>query len=613
MFCLFLLAELFFPVLLFAQQFDPELPMKQVGSWLNREILQEKEQRSPVAASEKVKQTIILRMSNFGINQMKEIDRKSLTSGESFMGEVNSVTPELSAESQILLIMPPNKELDSTSTQDLAKTFAEILISRIERELAGRSDGEKAFRTFEIQYVQNVDTLTYTFAKQQQRVRRFETAGHIAFQKLMEYLTEDGRTLISEVIAGSNGTLGPTQNAALIPKGTSVDLFDGRTSIEDTEKLIQHLGPEAVRIFKTQGDFPAATSGGSKIIERAFDVVAAVPGSGFHFLHKVLGGKPLASIANFYNSLKLKQKYPDVRVYFLELIVGVSFGVKEGSQPEYLVSGNPFLSHLAGMNRTFSDSPFIIREAVGLTSKGAPILSKPAIVLGKDLRLRGVELQAKFYHPPVSTKGAIIADLAALPLEILERMNIYPRENFIKKALVPKYIFRMTLSEGITGEINCKGNACFSFAMTDEQRNTCQGNSGSCSEGCEKGNESEGDTDCPLPYSSVSFLCPPICFDDSFPPDSSDDPPPCPPYCDPPPPPCPPYCKHIIGDYKQFARTKGSDEKKKSDERDIHKFVPAWNKYEFRGYRDRIKPFSQLQREVAEGQNEENPRPLISY
>ena len=273
-------------------------------------------------------------ITDFGANQW----RSDLQTGDDFSRAANRVYSVIPAAGQILVVQPPNFELDASSDAELAEAAYLAIKARV---AAGKDAGQEEF---EIQLIENIDILksengeeggSYFNKTQQERAIRFGAAAYQAIGQVIAELRDEGGNPTAKGVAGSNGAHVAARNAEHIGFLDYIAIYDGRAFSDDVEKLIQALGGtgEKVSIFNTSGDAPGL-------------------------------GK---SVAVWETNKKLKQKHPGLHLYFLDL----------PGRPSIIAAG-----HVAGMRAENDDKSFKIKEWDGEKA------TVPEDIKGRDLRRR---------------------------------------------------------------------------------------------------------------------------------------------------------------------------------------------------------------------------------
>ncbi|HON07190.1 MAG TPA: hypothetical protein PLW02_03710 [Verrucomicrobiota bacterium] len=188
-------------------------------------------------------------VTDFGINQYKD----NLRTGDNFENSKACVFPDLPKDSQILIVMPPVEEMDKMSDQQIQQKIIDVLTQRVD---AGIS---KNVRTYEIQIIEYIGTLTYFYPKYQNAVNRFAKCAYEAIGNLNGNLRQEGHNGITfHGIFGSNGTKAFSENvSAWCSYMKDAVFFDGRAHKTAVIETIRTLGAENVRIFNTAGDWLA--------------------------------------------------------------------------------------------------------------------------------------------------------------------------------------------------------------------------------------------------------------------------------------------------------------------------------------------------------------------
>lgn len=139
---------------------------------------------------------------------------------------------------------------------ELTQHFAEAIQAKVEAGLA------QGIETFEIQLVQNINTKGYLDQGRQDMVNQFGGAAYKAIGVVLNQIEQQGKSVGTYAIVGSNGTKVLTENVASWQRGGTaylygIDFFDGRAFMKPTVATIQAVGAGKVRFFNTKGDYPA--------------------------------------------------------------------------------------------------------------------------------------------------------------------------------------------------------------------------------------------------------------------------------------------------------------------------------------------------------------------
>lgn len=341
---------------------------------------------------------IIFHITDFGINQWDE----RLETGQDFGVEksekrqVNMVHPELcdsgqeGCDAQILIVMPNIKDFKRLSAEELEHQITKTLIKKVR---AARRNGTNEF---EIQLVQNIDTVTYTSKERQRMVRQFGAAAYRAIARLHHNMSHvENLDVYTDATVGSNGTVVLTENAeSWAGYLQAVDLFDGRASREATLETIRAVkrltGTNQVRLFNVFGDWPAADEGMARFIGGLVSSAAILAPdtavrSAAQWVIDLLGGTPKISIANLNVAEDILRREPDTKVYLLERLDLID-------EPAYQrIRLGPYhwpgSAHVSGMNgRKMRDSPFNFSELVLNRHAQTASLTVPRRAFYRDIR-----------------------------------------------------------------------------------------------------------------------------------------------------------------------------------------------------------------------------------
>ncbi len=278
-----------------------------------------------------IPEQITIYITDFGINQWN--DRLRL--GADFTWAANHVFPELPSAAQILVPMPPDHEFDRMSATQLTQYITTAVSDKIDAAL---HDG---IVTFEVQFVQNINTRGYVDPGRQRSVNVFGDAAYQAIGKINDRLTSSGIDVYNYAISGSNGTKVLTENVTSWQGYLDgADLYDGRAFWTPTVQAVGALGAQNVRFFNTRGDWPAPYAG-------------------------------VRSIGNFQTVQDLKVKFPAIESYLLDPVERVN------------VFGR---GHVAGM--TSASENLLVKEYLG---DGRFRASDPWLLTGRDLRPLRIE------------------------------------------------------------------------------------------------------------------------------------------------------------------------------------------------------------------------------
>jgi hypothetical protein len=196
---------------------------------------------------------LLFHITDFGINQHLSSRMKV---GDPFSEKHNRVFPDLNGTkgAQLLIPMPPDRDLDSMSEAQLADQIAGRLIERVQQARA------KGIGEFEIQLIQNINTKGYfdSFSRQP-RVEKFEAAAYKAIGTLIAHQQPSAGEIKVDITAGSNGTVGFVSSvdswSSYRDHVTSVTLVDGRALLDPARKAIHAIGAHKVWISNTHGDW----------------------------------------------------------------------------------------------------------------------------------------------------------------------------------------------------------------------------------------------------------------------------------------------------------------------------------------------------------------------
>lgn len=187
-------------------------------------------------------------ISDFGINQWND----QLMMGADFSQAENSVFKDYPSAAQILVPMPSDKDYDRMSKTQLISMIRDSISAKVSKGLA------KGVDRFELQIVQNINTLGYVYKQRQYKVNEFGATVYKAIEMVNNDLNANGVDVFNYAIVGSNGTKVLTENVASWRSYLrGIDFFDGRAFWTPTVKTIETIGQDNVRFFNTFGDIPA--------------------------------------------------------------------------------------------------------------------------------------------------------------------------------------------------------------------------------------------------------------------------------------------------------------------------------------------------------------------
>ncbi len=156
---------------------------------------------------------------------------------------------------QILVPMPSDNELKSSSHEYIVAKIKMGLTARIESELAND------VRDFEIQFVQNINASGYFSDERQKLVMEFGKAAYSAFGSVLDDLKRQTTNIAVDGTFASNGT---TMFAKSVDSWASyaadfnrVSWIDGRAMELDARRSLDIMGALKVRIINSYGDVPS--------------------------------------------------------------------------------------------------------------------------------------------------------------------------------------------------------------------------------------------------------------------------------------------------------------------------------------------------------------------
>ncbi len=281
---------------------------------------------------------IVIHVTDFGINQW----RPELAMGGSLEKAANRLFAPDAGVVGIAVPMPPDAMFNSVSPLALRAQIAKAVKGRIRKALA-RGEGSE----FEVQIIQNINTLGYTDPARQMEVDRFGAIAYAAIGDVIEELEQEHHSVAARAVTLSNGTkVLAASVASLVRNGRpylqGADLMDGRAMKPSVIRLARTLGENHVRLFITRGDLPAPA-------------------------HR--------SIGNFDTATEIKDELPGVSVYYL-IPKQLSFPWKNHVAPirpgtkfevrEYI--GNGFMIERLGETGSISQEA-LIRRPVGKAGK----------------------------------------------------------------------------------------------------------------------------------------------------------------------------------------------------------------------------------------------------
>lgn len=385
---------------------------------------------------------ITLYITDFGINQWNE----DLELSQDFRNASNRVFPDLPSEAQILIPMSADAANPFQSEQSLRSQIADAVTSKVE---AGLDHG---VTTFEIQLVQNINSMGYSNSDRQDLVNAFGKTAYRAIGDAIATLQARGIDVSGHAIAGSNGAKVLTENVDSLYIGNriyldGVDLFDGRAFLTPAQDLIEAIGPGKVRIFNTRGDYPAP--------------------------YTPIGFR---SIGSFDTSVDLKDAYPNLKTYLLAPVgmsrrfgsahvagmrlPGAQFAVSEYLGDGYLLElDRPFTGSDLRPGRVGSQgSSTLDRQFPGGAIR--PSLGKGAQEFIRANRERVVELATAVFSYADVLKEAHGKALEQIPF--FRNTKLSPREQAFLKA--GKYLATVNgLSEAINQDLDDQSHGSYVF------------------------------------------------------------------------------------------------------------------------------------------------------
>jgi hypothetical protein len=240
---------------------------------------------SPVHGS--YRQKITIYVTDFGINQWESIFK----TGNNFARAHNQVFPNsiIPPDGQIMIAMP---DIDFTKMTPIElQKFTVDTFNRIQPLIdKGIKEGITAF---DIQVIQNINTLGYPDSQRQMSVNIFGSCAYGSIGMVNDYLQSIQLPASFYSITGSNGCKVFTENIHTCKsymKGAW--MYDGRAFYTPTKETIQILGPENVHIHNTRWDHMAPNNPFRHSIGN-FDVVTRLrreTGVNQKWLHPLDGG-----------------------------------------------------------------------------------------------------------------------------------------------------------------------------------------------------------------------------------------------------------------------------------------------------------------------------------
>lgn len=197
------------------------------------------------------KREITIYITDFGINQWES----RLRTGGNFALAHNQVFPNsiIPPAGQIMIVMP---DIDFTQMTPIElQKFTMETFNTIQPLIDKGID--EGITTFDIQVIQNINTLGYPDSQRQQSVSTFGTCAYRSIGMVNDYMKTNQLPASFYSITGSNGCKVLTENIHVSPYMKGAWLYDGRAFYTPTKEMIQILGPENVHIINTRWDHMA--------------------------------------------------------------------------------------------------------------------------------------------------------------------------------------------------------------------------------------------------------------------------------------------------------------------------------------------------------------------
>ncbi len=196
--------------------------------------------------------TITIHITDFGINQWTPY----LSIGDNLSMAKNRLFFPDSGVAGIAVPMPPDSIMNAMSDSALRAHIGSEIRKQIRHSV--QQDG---VNSFEIQIVQNINSVGYSDKVRQKMVDQFGAIAYSAIGDVIDEIKQVEQKVHARAYTLSNGTKVLAANAKNIlrngkPYLDGADLLNGRAKFNTTSNLISVLGGKNIRLFATRGDLP---------------------------------------------------------------------------------------------------------------------------------------------------------------------------------------------------------------------------------------------------------------------------------------------------------------------------------------------------------------------